>query len=96
MSSKDIHKEILTKQQIELIPYLKSFRRSFYLAGGTAIALHIGHRHSIDFDFFTSSRLNRKRIKEKLLKLPFKPSFIFEDIDQLHYKINDVRITLLS
>jgi hypothetical protein len=26
--------------------------RSFYLAGGTALALHLGHRRSRDFDFF--------------------------------------------
>jgi len=25
----------------------------FYLAGGTAIALHLGHRHSYDLDFFS-------------------------------------------
>lgn len=27
--------------------------RSFYLAGGSAAALHLGHRISIDLDFFT-------------------------------------------
>jgi len=27
--------------------------KSFYLAGGTAVALHLGHRISEDFDFFT-------------------------------------------
>jgi len=26
--------------------------RTFYLAGGTALALHLGHRRSVDFDFF--------------------------------------------
>jgi hypothetical protein len=26
----------------------------FTLYGGTAIALHLGHRHSADFDFFGS------------------------------------------
>ena len=26
--------------------------RTFHLAGGTALALHLGHRRSIDFDFF--------------------------------------------
>ena len=25
----------------------------FYLAGGTAVALHLGHRMSYDLDFFT-------------------------------------------
>jgi hypothetical protein len=28
----------------------------FYLAGGTGCALHIGHRRSEDFDFFTQAR----------------------------------------
>jgi hypothetical protein len=27
----------------------------YYLAGGTALALHLGHRTSIDLDFFTQS-----------------------------------------
>jgi len=29
------------------------FMRSFYLAGGSGCALHIGHRRSQDFDFFS-------------------------------------------
>jgi len=28
----------------------------FYLAGGTALALHLGHRYSKDFDFFTDKQ----------------------------------------
>jgi len=28
----------------------------FYLAGGTAVALHLDHRHSYDLDFFTPER----------------------------------------
>ena len=47
-----MHKEILSKYQIELLPLLKQFKREYYLVGGTAIALHIGHRRSIDFDLF--------------------------------------------
>ena len=39
--------EILSKKQIELLPFIAQFRRNFYLVGGTAIALHIGHRRSI-------------------------------------------------
>jgi hypothetical protein len=27
--------------------------KGFYLAGGTAIALHLGHRQSVDLDFFS-------------------------------------------
>lgn len=31
-------------------------KTSAYLAGGTALALHLGHRLSIDLDFFTSKK----------------------------------------
>lgn len=33
----------------------KPFSQRFYLAGGTALALQIGHRRSIDFDFFSET-----------------------------------------
>ena len=28
-----------------------------YLAGGSALALHLGHRHSLDFDFFSDTQI---------------------------------------
>jgi len=71
--------EILTTYQRELLPFIASFRRSFYLVGGTAIALHIGHRHSIDFDLFTFNKLNRSRIKQKIFELPYRKQIIFDD-----------------
>lgn len=37
---------------------------SFVLYGGTAVALHLGHRQSIDFDFFRSEPLNKKQITD--------------------------------
>ena len=63
-----MHTEILSQEQSELFPYLKRFQRSFYLVGGTAIALHIGHRRSIDFDLFTQSDLIISRIKKTFWK----------------------------
>jgi hypothetical protein len=35
----------------------------FTLYGGTAIALRLGHRHSVDFDFFSEKSLDREVIK---------------------------------
>ncbi|MFO7924647.1 MAG: nucleotidyl transferase AbiEii/AbiGii toxin family protein [Bacteroidales bacterium] len=91
-----MHTEIINPQQSDLIPYLKDFKRSFYLVGGTAIALHIGHRQSIDFDMFTPSRLDKSRIKAKLKEIPFEKKPIFEDYDQLHLLINDVKVTFFN
>jgi hypothetical protein len=91
-----MHIEIFNADQAELLPYLKSFNRSFYLVGGTAIALHLGHRRSIDFDLFTLSTLVKHRIKGKLLQIPFKQAPIFEDYDQLHLQINNVKVTFFS
>jgi len=91
-----MHWEILTAKQNELLPYLKLFRRKFYLVGGTAIALHIGHRRSIDFDLFCKAGLNKKDIRGKLLQLPFKVTKISEDSDQIHFMINDIKITFFE
>lgn len=42
---------------------------NFYLAGGTAIALHLGHRESIDFDFFTDKNFINDKLLQSLEKL---------------------------
>ena len=91
-----MHTEIFSTAQIELLPYILGFQRSFYMVGGTAIALHLGHRRSIDFDLFTISQLNKTRIKSKLSKIPFSQVPIFEDFDQLHLVINNVKITFFN
>ena len=46
--------EILTGPQPGVLELLSRVpeARTFYLAGGTALALHLGHRRSRDFDFF--------------------------------------------
>ena len=47
-------REVLTEPQQALLELLSRIAevRTFYLAGGTALALHLGHRRSRDFDFF--------------------------------------------
>ena len=57
-----MHKEILTKEQLEILPLLKIFSKDFGLVGGTAIAFHIGHRRSIDFDLFTDKVFKNQHI----------------------------------
>lgn len=49
-----IHWNILDEKRKSILPLLKilSYKEGFYLAGGTGLALILGHRDSIDFDFF--------------------------------------------
>ncbi|RIK80268.1 hypothetical protein DCC62_04210 [candidate division KSB1 bacterium] len=39
------------KSDLELLGRIPEIKQ-FYLAGGTALALQIGHRYSVDLDFF--------------------------------------------
>ena len=57
-----MHLNVLNAAQPELLPFLSKFKKEFYLVGGTAIALHIGHRLSIDFDLFKNGDIKPKRI----------------------------------
>ncbi|KKU14344.1 hypothetical protein A3I34_00035 [Candidatus Jorgensenbacteria bacterium RIFCSPLOWO2_02_FULL_45_12] len=51
-----IYEKALTKKGKELFSRFKSFDK-FYLAGGTGLALQLGHRVSVDFDFFSCDKL---------------------------------------
>lgn len=43
--------------------------KDFYIVGGTSLALQIGHRLSIDLDFFSSQKKNIAEIENELLFL---------------------------
>lgn len=60
----DPHIDILPVPQREMWPHLSpASNLSFVLYGGTAVALHLGHRTSIDFDFFKAEPLEKGEIE---------------------------------
>jgi len=63
-----MHPNILTKTQERLLPLIKQFSPSFYLVGGTALALQMGHRQSIDFDLFTDTVFDSLNIRTIIKK----------------------------
>jgi hypothetical protein len=64
--------DILPPQQLRLWRALGTVPRELILYGGTAIALRLGHRESVDFDFFSATSLD----KEMLRRLPFMADFV--------------------
>lgn len=49
-------------QELQSLPELKNF----YLVGGTALALKLGHRNSIDLDLFTHQEFDPQDLAEEL------------------------------
>ncbi|OGY45338.1 MAG: hypothetical protein A2729_00680 [Candidatus Buchananbacteria bacterium RIFCSPHIGHO2_01_FULL_39_14] len=88
-----MHKEILTPEQIELLPLVKSFTKNFGLVGGTAIALHLGHRRSIDFDFFTSKDFDNLKIRNQVLKFKKINQVLRDEKGQYTIVVNETRLT---
>jgi len=92
-----MHSEILTEEQRKLLPLIRSFSNDYYLVGGTAIALYIGHRRSIDFDLFTTQDIKRKNIRNLIDKSGFTvDNLLYEAFDQMHLVINSVKITFFN
>ena len=77
--------DILDQKRRDLLPFFKNFKKDFYLAGGTALALQIGHRDSADFDFFKEGEIDTQKLFNDL-----------EDIFKEHHllKIQEERNTL--
>jgi len=58
------HLEILPAPQRALWNELTEVSREFVLYGGTALALHLAHRQSVDFDLFGSRALDLAQIEQ--------------------------------
>jgi hypothetical protein len=94
-----LHPEILTARQQrvlnQLAPALSA--AGFYLAGGTCLAIRLGHRRSLDLDWFTSSPFESPlRFARRLQQsgVPFTTDRI--DAGSLLGRVSNVRVSLLE
>jgi hypothetical protein len=58
--------DILPAPQRRIWRELDAVPSTFVLYGGTAIALHLGHRQSVDFDFFGSEPFNPAELAARI------------------------------
>jgi len=88
-STLGVERKSLLKLIVDQMPIAGS-----YLAGGTALALMLGHRTSIDFNWFSPSNFDSERLARKLTTIkPFEVSEATEGA--LHGLLGDVRVTWL-
>lgn len=82
-----------TKQVLDKIKQL-SILDCFYLAGGTGLALQLGHRKSIDLDFFTDNFPGRDNLISSIKHL--QPKIIQEAENTLDTSIEEVKVSFLE
>ncbi len=91
-----LHKETIDSKTLELLIDLQKepLLSSFNLVGGTALALHLGHRRSVDLDFFTSEAFDLEAVKMMLVKnYDFKVSY--SRSQTIKGFINDIKVDFI-
>ncbi len=90
---------VLDNKRIEILDKLSIFKNNFYLAGETGLALQLGHRKSVDFDFFTAIEFNNQKLID-IVKETFygaKISVIQNELDTLTFLLDDsIKISLFK
>lgn len=60
--------EILDRDKLKVFRQLEAFSGGRYLVGGTALALQLGHRKSVDFDLFSNVKISPQD-RERVVKV---------------------------
>jgi predicted nucleotidyltransferase component of viral defense system len=82
---------------LELLKELMSLSmlNSFYLVGGTALALQLGHRVSIDLDLFTSEPFDPNELIQKMTE-KFDFSVVSEGSGMVISTIDDIKVDFVK
>jgi hypothetical protein len=93
----NLHKEAVTEELWDVLMKLMSIESllSFRLVGGTALALQMGYRKSIDIDFFSNEKTNKKTIIDSL-KNKFPGAEYVTTSYSVNARINGVKIDIFD
>lgn len=79
-----IHWETISLEMRKVLQAIgqATYSKRFYLAGGTALALQIGHRKSVDLDFFSDSDEVLEKTRQEIIRhLTHNPEQTLENTD---------------
>ena len=91
-----MHEETLylkTKNTLEKIRH-EEMLNSFYMAGGTALALQLGHRKSVDLDFFSQNYPSHERLLQTFGK--YQLIIVQQAKGTLDVFIDDVKVSFFE
>jgi len=78
---------------IQRLSKIAEIADTFYMAGGTALALYLGHRQSNDLDFFSEKDFNTEKYAQIVLKLG--GTIIEEETGTLHAVIDNTKVSFI-
>ena len=85
---------VLTLAQLSLARKLFPKTQEFYLAGGTALALQIGHRRSVDFDLASAEPLRTFDLERKIMAEGLKIQSVFTaTADEFSILLEETKLT---
>ena len=90
-----MHTEALHDSTEKVWKKCSFLKEDFYLAGGTALALQIGHRKSIDLDFFSTEPIKKTLIKKIEEEFDTTASVLVNTKDELTLKVLGVKISFI-
>jgi hypothetical protein len=94
----ELHPEVLTPEGLEVLRLHApaADAEGFYLAGGTALALQLGHRRSVDFDWFKEAFGDPLSLARALADrgVPFSASASARGT--LHGRVHGLRVSFLE
>lgn len=93
-----MRREVLTPEAAQLAPVLcKALSRfTFALAGGTGLALQLGHRVSADFDWFCRPDVFPRGLAEQLAKLGLPMQMIQDSVDTVECLLSGVKCSFFA
>lgn len=92
-----LHWDIFDKKRLALLPKLVFLKSAgFYLAGGTALALQIRHRKSLDFDFYNPQIFDSEKILSTFQKNSKDVILIQKAENTLIAKMEGIEISLFT
>lgn len=86
-----MHERILAKSALSLLAMPEMKINGFYLAGGTGLALQLGHRKSDDLDFFSSEEF----FPDKILSQIKPERVLFSEKNTIHCEKNKTKLSFL-
>ncbi|HBC72931.1 MAG: hypothetical protein UX91_C0011G0003 [Candidatus Amesbacteria bacterium GW2011_GWB1_47_19] len=91
-----MHEEVLSEGQSDLLPLVVSFSGEFGLVGGTAVALQLGHRRSVDFNLATLLPLDALKIREHFVGRYIVDSVLADENREYSVVVNGIKTTFMS